>query len=65
MTPKPSLDLDDQCLSRSSEIYAEEIANYEAIEKRVGYGRMRDDRYGKGLNTITKEKLARESECSG
>ena len=26
----------------------------------VDYGRLRDDKYGKGLNTITKEKLERE-----
>ena len=26
----------------------------------VDYGRPRDDKYGKGLNTITKEKLERE-----
>ena len=29
----------------------------------VDYGRLRDDRYGKGLNTITREKLEREKKC--
>ncbi len=36
---------------------------YEAIERKVGYGRLRDDVYGKGINTIAKEKLVRESQC--
>ena len=55
---------DQECLQRSTAIYDKEITAYEAIERKVGYGRLRDDGYGKGLNTITKEKLARESQCS-
>ena len=66
--PKPSSTqgkkLDQDCLQRSTAIYDEEITAYEAIERKVGYGRLRDDGYGKGLNTITKEKLVRESQCS-
>ena len=56
--------LDQDCLQRSTAIYDKEITAYEAIERKVGYGRLRDDGYGKGLNTITKEKLVRESQCS-
>ena len=29
----------------------------------VDYGRIRDDRYGKGYNTITREQLEREKKC--
>ena len=53
----------EKCLKRSNAIYAEEVFEFEAIEKRVGYFRMRDDRYGKGFHGITKERLAREAEC--
>ena len=55
--------LTEQCLKRSNEIYAEEVSGFEVIERKVGYFRMRDDRYGKGFHTITKDRLARESEC--
>ena len=33
------------------------------MKPEVNYGRLRDDKYGKGLNTITKEQLEREKEC--
>lgn len=32
-------------------------------QSEVTYGRIRDDKYGKGLNTITKEMLGREKKC--
>ena len=53
----------EKCLKRSNAIYAEEVSEFEAIERKVGYFRMRDDRYGKGFHAITKERLAREAEC--
>lgn len=66
--PKPLIsedqEIDQDCLQRSTAIYDKEIATYESIERQVGYGRLRDDGYGKGLNTITKEKLVREGQCS-
>ena len=54
----------EKCLKRSNAIYAEEVSKFEAIEREVGYFRMRDDRYGKGFHAITKDRLAREAECS-
>ena len=36
---------------------------YVYVDPEADYGRLRDDRYGKGLNTITKEKLEREKKC--
>ena len=53
----------EKCLNRSNEIYAEEVSEFEAIERKVGYFRMRDDGYGKGFHAITKDRLAREAEC--
>ena len=53
----------EKCLKRSNAIYAEEVSEFEAIERKVGYFRMRDDRYGKGFHAITKDRLAREAEC--
>lgn len=53
----------EKCLKRSHAIYAEEVSEFEAIERKVGYFRMRDDRYGKGFHAITKDRLAREAEC--
>ena len=44
-------------------IYNEEISEFEALESKLGYFRLRNDRYGKGFNTIIKEHLAREVEC--
>ena len=55
--------VDEKCLERSNEIYAEEISEFEAIERKVGYFRMRNDRYGKGFHAITKQRLAREAQC--
>ena len=67
VVPKPSDDqallFSQKCLKRSNAIYAEEVYEFEAIERKVGYFRMRDDRYGKGFHAITKERLAREAEC--
>ena len=67
VVPKPSDDqallFSQKCLKRSNAIYAEEVYEFEAIERKVGYFRMRDDGYGKGFHTITKDRLARESEC--
>ena len=53
----------EKCLKRSNAIYAEEVSEFEAIERKVGYFRMRNDRYGKGFHAITKDRLAREAEC--
>ena len=67
VVPKPSEDqallFSQKCLKRSNAIYAEEVFEFEAIERKVGYFRMRDDKYGKGFHAITKERLAREAEC--
>ena len=53
----------EKCLRRSIKIYNDEISQFEALERKLGYFRLRNDRYGKGFNTIMKEKLAREAEC--
>ncbi len=53
----------EKCLRRSKKIYNDEISEFEALEKKLGYFRLRNDRYGKGFNTIMKEQLAREAEC--
>ena len=53
----------EKCLQRSTKIYNEEISEFEALERKLGYFRLRNDRYGKGFNTIMKEQLAREAEC--
>ena len=53
----------EKCLERSNAIYAEEISEFEAIERKVGYFRMRNDRYGKGFHAITKQRLDREALC--
>ena len=44
-------------------IYNDEISEFEALERKLGYFRLRNDRYGKDFNTIMKEQLAREAEC--
>jgi len=44
-------------------IYNDEISEFEALERKLGYFILRNDRYGKGFNTIMKEQLAREAEC--
>ena len=53
----------EKCLQRSKKIYNDEISEFEALERKLGYFRLRNDRYGKGFNTIMKEQLAREAEC--
>ena len=53
----------DECIRRSEKIYRVEIAEFKALERKLGYFRFRDDRYGKGFNTIMKEQLARKSDC--
>ena len=55
----------ESCMGRSRRIYDSEISNHRKISSmpEVDYGRLRDDRYGKGLNTIWKERLLREEDC--
>ena len=53
----------EKCLRRSKKIYNDEISEFEALERKLGYFRFRNDSYGKGYNTIMKEQLAREAEC--
>ena len=54
-----------QCVAFSNEQYKSDMAKFDWIRQQseVDYGRLRDDRYGKGLNTITREKLEREKKC--
>ena len=54
-----------QCIALSNKEYQRDMAEFNWIRKQpeIDYGRLRDDRYGKGLNTITREKLAREKQC--
>ena len=54
-----------QCVAFSNEQYKRDMAKFDWIRQQpeVDYGRLRDDRYGKGLNTITSEKLEREKKC--
>ena len=55
----------ESCMKESRRIYNSEISNHRKISAmpEVDYGRLRDDRYGKGLNTIWKERLLREKDC--
>ena len=53
----------EKCLRRSKKIYDDEISEFEALERKLGYFRLLNDRYGKGFNTIMKEQLVREAEC--
>ena len=62
LTPQ-GLIVNEKCLQRSEKIYNDEISKFEALERKLGYFRLRNDRYGKGFNTIMKERLAREAEC--
>ena len=54
-----------ECMKRSDEQYERDMIQFKRIRMKpeVNYGRLRDDKYGKGLNTITKEQLEREKEC--
>ena len=67
VAPEPStsrgLIESEKCLQRSKKIYNDEISEFEALERKLGYFRLRNDRYGKGFNAIMKEQLAREAEC--
>ena len=49
----------------SNEQYKRDMSEFRRIRRQaeVTYGRIRDDGYGKGLNTITKEMLEREKKC--
>ena len=49
-------------MRRSDEQYERDMIQFKRIRMKpeVKYGRLRDDKYGKGLNTITKEQLERE-----
>ena len=60
-----SLQSYESCTKESRRIYNSEISNHRKISAmpEVNYGRLRDDRYGKGLNTIWKERLLREEDC--
>ena len=53
----------DKCLRQSTKIYNDEVSEFEALERKLGYFRFRNDRYGKGYNTIIEEKFARDAEC--
>ena len=54
-----------QYVAFSNEQYQRDMDNFNWIRQQpeVDYGRLRDDRYGKGLNTITREELEREKKC--
>ena len=54
-----------ECMRHSDEQYERDMIKFKRIRMKpeVNYGRLRDDKYGKGLNTITKEQLEREKEC--
>ena len=54
-----------ECMWLSNEKYKRDMSKFNWIRRQpeVNYGRLRDDKYGKGLNTITKEKLEREKKC--
>ena len=54
-----------RCIYFSNEQYKRDMAKFDWIRQQpdVNYGRIRDDRYGKGLNTITREQLEREKKC--
>ena len=60
-----SLQSHESCMKESRRIYNSAISNHRKISAmpEVNYGRLRDDRYGKGLNTIWKERLLREEDC--
>lgn len=63
--PKPKPKRYKECMWFSNEQYKRDMSVFNRIRRQpeVNYGRLRDDKYGKGLNTITKEKLEREKKC--
>ena len=54
-----------ECMRLSNEQHKRDMSEFRRIDRQaeVTYGRIRDDKYGKGLNTITKEMLEREKKC--
>ena len=67
-TPKPPKSKPSsyrECMWFSNAQYKRDMRKFNWIRSQpeVNYGRLRDDKYGKGLNTITKEKLEREKKC--
>ena len=74
LSPKPAVTIPTkrkprgyaQCIAFSNEQYRRDMRKFRRIAAQpdVNYGRIRDDRYGKGLNTITIEQLEREKKCS-
>ena len=63
--PKPKPKGYKECMWHSNEQYKRDMSKFNWVRRQpeVNYGRLRDDRYGKGLNTITKEKLERDKKC--
>tara|TARA_B100001063_G_scaffold209091_1_gene205897 strand:+ start:109 stop:471 length:363 start_codon:yes stop_codon:yes gene_type:complete len=63
--PKPKPKGYKECMRLSNEQHKRDMSEFRRIDiqAEVTYGRIRDDRYGKGLNTITKEQLEREKKC--
>ena len=63
--PKPKPKGYKRCMWFSNEQYKKDMSKFNWIRSQpeVDYGRLRNDKYGKGLNTITKEKLEREKKC--
>ena len=64
-SPKPKPKGYKACMRLSNEQYKRDMGEFRRIRRQaeVTYGRIRDDKYGKGLNTITKEMLEREKKC--
>ena len=64
-SPKPKPKGYKECMRLSNEQYKRDMSKFRWIGRQVEvtYGRIRDDKYGKGLNTITKEMLEREKKC--
>lgn len=64
-SPKPKPKGYKECMRLSNEQHKRDMSEFRRIDRQaeVTYGRIRDDKYGKGLNTITKEMLEREKKC--
>ena len=64
-SPKPKPKGYKECMRLSNEQYKRDMSEFRRIRRQaeVTYGRIKDDKYGKGLNTITKEMLGREKKC--
>ena len=63
--PKPKPKGYKECMRLSNQQHKRDMSEFRRIDiqAEVTYGRIRDDKYGKGLNTITKEQLEREKKC--